>query len=138
MSDDNNSKVSWVAGISVVTLFVEDLPLTRQFYSDVFEVPAIFEDPNSVVFNFGNIIINLLDVRAAEELANPAKVADCESGSRHVFTIHVDNVDEKCRELVSRGVKILSGPIDRPWGIRTASFQDPAGHIWEIAKQVSH
>jgi uncharacterized glyoxalase superfamily protein PhnB len=23
--------------------------------------------------------------------------------------------------------------MDRPWGIRTASFRDPGGHIWEIA-----
>jgi lactoylglutathione lyase len=32
------------------------------------------------------------------------------------------------------GVQLLNGPIDRPWGVRTASFKDPAGHIWEIAK----
>ena len=134
MSDDNNGKVSWVTGIGVVTLFADDLPITRQFYTDVFEVPVIFEDPNSVVFNFGNIIINLLDANAAKELVNPANVAGNVSGSRHVFTIHVDNVDEKCRELVSRGVKILNGPMNRPWGIRTASFQDPAGRIWEIAR----
>ena len=25
-------------------------------------------------------------------------------------------------------------PMHRPWGIRTACFKDPAGHIWEIAK----
>jgi uncharacterized glyoxalase superfamily protein PhnB len=25
-------------------------------------------------------------------------------------------------------------PIDRLWGVRTASFSDPGGHIWEIAK----
>ena len=43
-------------------------------------------------------------------------------------------MDALCAELVSRGVKLLNGPIDRPWGIRTASFMDPAGHIWEIAK----
>jgi lactoylglutathione lyase len=24
--------------------------------------------------------------------------------------------------------------MDRPWGIRTASFRDPTGNIWEIAK----
>jgi uncharacterized glyoxalase superfamily protein PhnB len=24
--------------------------------------------------------------------------------------------------------------MDRPWGIRTASFRDPGGHIWEIAQ----
>jgi uncharacterized glyoxalase superfamily protein PhnB len=23
--------------------------------------------------------------------------------------------------------------MDRPWGIRTAAFRDPGGHIWEIA-----
>ena len=37
-------------------------------------------------------------------------------------------------ELAGRGVKFLNGPMDRPWGIRTACFADPAGHIWEIAK----
>jgi lactoylglutathione lyase len=37
-------------------------------------------------------------------------------------------------ELTARGVELLNGPIDRPWGIRTASFIDPGGHIWEIAK----
>jgi len=50
------------------------------------------------------------------------------------FTISVDDVDATCAELVSRGVELLNGPIDRPWGIRTASFLDPNGYIWEIAK----
>jgi catechol 2,3-dioxygenase-like lactoylglutathione lyase family enzyme len=36
--------------------------------------------------------------------------------------------------LPARGVELLNGPIDRLWGIRTASFHDPAGHLWEIAK----
>jgi len=40
----------------------------------------------------------------------------------------------RCAELAARGVTLLNGPIDRPWGVRTASFQDPGGHIWEIAK----
>ena len=32
-----------------------------------------------------------------------------------------------------RGATLLNGPIDRPWGIRTAAFRDPAGHVWELA-----
>jgi hypothetical protein len=36
-------------------------------------------------------------------------------------------------ELKSRGVELLNGPMERPWGIRTASFRDPGGHIWEVA-----
>jgi uncharacterized glyoxalase superfamily protein PhnB len=61
-------------------------------------------------------------------------VAGREAGSRFVFTINVDDVDVLCAELAARGVKLLNGPMNRPWGIRTASFMDPGGHIWEIAK----
>lgn len=70
---------------------------------------------------------------AVKELIDPAKMASRDAGSRFVFTITVDDVDKMCAELVSRGVKLLNGPMDRPWGIRTASFMDPGGHIWEIA-----
>jgi catechol 2,3-dioxygenase-like lactoylglutathione lyase family enzyme len=125
---------SWPKGISNVTLFVEDLPATKQFYQEVFGLPIHFEDPDSAVFNFGNTLINLLKVTEAPHLIGPAKVADPDAGSRFQFTIDVDDVDAMCAELAKRGVELVNGPIDRPWGIRTASFPDPAGHIWEIAK----
>jgi catechol 2,3-dioxygenase-like lactoylglutathione lyase family enzyme len=125
---------SWPQGIFAITLFVEDLEAAKQFYRDVFNLPVDFEEPNSAVFNFGNTIINLLKITQANELIEPATVANLEAGSRMVFTIHVEDVDATCTELIARGVKLLNGPMDRPWGIRTASFRDPAGHIWEIAK----
>jgi catechol 2,3-dioxygenase-like lactoylglutathione lyase family enzyme len=125
---------SWPKGISNITLFVEDLPATKQFYQEVFGLPIHFEDPDSAVFNFGNTLINLLKVTEAPDLIGPAKVAGPDAGSRFQFTIDVDDVDAMCAELAKRGVELLNGPIDRPWGIRTASFRDPAGHIWEIAK----
>ncbi|MGH3402377.1 MAG: hypothetical protein ACRDRJ_07680 [Streptosporangiaceae bacterium] len=28
------------------------------------------------------------------------------------------------------------GPADRPWGMRTVTFADPGGHIWEIAQEL--
>ncbi len=64
----------------------------------------------------------------------PAEVAGRGEGARFVFTIEVDDVDGMCAELAARGVTLLNGPMDRPWGVRTASFVDPAGYIWEIAK----
>jgi lactoylglutathione lyase len=60
-------------------------------------------------------------------------VAPREAGNRSVFTLEVDDVDAMCAELAARGVELLNGPMDRPWGPRTASFRDPAGQIWEIA-----
>jgi catechol 2,3-dioxygenase-like lactoylglutathione lyase family enzyme len=125
---------SWVKGIDAITLFVEGLPAARQFYQDVFDLPIFFEDDNSAVFQFGETVINLLDIRQAPELIAPGSVAPPEPGSRMQFTIAVDDVDAMCAELSKRGVELLNGPMDRAWGIRTASFRDPAGHIWEIPK----
>lgn len=125
---------SWVKNISAITLFVEDLEETKKYYQNVFGLPIFFEDNNSAVFKFGETLINLLKITEANELIEPAKVANRESGCRFVFTIPVDDVDKMCAELTTRGVKLLNGPMDRPWGIRTASFMDPAGYIWEIAK----
>lgn len=125
---------SWPKGIRAITLFVEDLKSTKQFYQKVFGLPVAFENDDSAVFKFGNTLINLLKITQAEELIEPAKVAGRESGSRFVFTIGVDDVDAMCAELTARGVVLLNGPMDRPWGVRTASFRDPGGHVWEIAK----
>ena len=120
--------------VDAITLFVEDLPRSRSFYEDVFGLPVVFEDDASVVFKFGGTLVNLLKTEAAQELIEPAAVASRDDGSRFQLTIEVDDVDATCAELAERGVELLNGPMDRPWGVRTASFRDPGGHIWEIAK----
>lgn len=119
--------------LSAITLFVEDLPAARNFYQEFLELPLVFEGDTSAVYDLGNTIINLLKISEAPELITPAAVATRDAGSRLQFTITVDDVDAKCAELTARGVELLNGPMDRPWGIRTATFADPAGHIWEIA-----
>lgn len=124
----------WPNGIYAITAFVEDLEAAKQFYREVFGLSIEFEDDASAVFNFGNTIINLLKTTAAHQLIEPAAVASREAGARIQFTIMVDDVDAMCAELTKRGVELLNGPMDRPWGIRTASFRDPGGHIWEIAR----
>ena len=120
--------------VGAITLFVEDVPRSRAFYGDVFGIDLIYEDDDSAVFQLENTIVNLLDAAAAHELIEPAPVASRNAGSRFLLTIEVDDVDATCAELAKRGVELLNGPVDRPWGVRTASFRDPGGHIWEIAK----
>ncbi len=124
---------AWPRGINAITLFVDDLPATKAFYREVFGLPVHFEDEVSAVFDFGSTLINLLESSAAIELIEPAVVGSSDAGPRLQLTITVDDVDATCRLLAQRGVSLLNGPIDRPWGIRTASFVDPAGHVWEIA-----
>ena len=124
----------WPRAITAITLFTEDLLETKRFYEAVFRSPIVFEDDVSAVFNFGNTLVNLLSITAAPELIAPAALASANAGSRGVLTITVDDVDATCAILATAGVTLLNGPMDRPWGIRTASFKDPSGQIWEIAR----
>ena len=131
---ETTGSYAWPGGIAAITLFVEDLNTAKSFYEGVFGLTVDYEDENSTVFKFGGKLINLLRASEAPSLVAPATVAPPEAGVRHQFTLAVEDVDQMCDELKSRGVELLNGPIDRPWGIRTASFRDPGGHIWEIAK----
>jgi len=121
-------------GIRYITLFVEDLDATKAFYRDVFGLGIDWEDDDSAVFGFGNTSINLLRVEQADGLVGPARVAAAGAGARAQFTIPVEDVDATCALLAERGVTLVNGPVDRPWGVRTACFADPGGHLWEIAQ----
>ena len=122
--------------VSAVTLFVEDLVAARAFYERAFEASPVFEDDNSVVFDLGNTLINLLSVTAAPRLLAPLAVGSAAAGPRFQLTVPVEDVHAAARGLVERGVTLLNGPVDRPWGVRTAAFADPAGHVWELAQPI--
>ena len=119
--------------IGAITLFVENVETAKAFYLRVFNLPVHFEDDVSAVFDFGGTLINLLQSSEADALIGPARVASADAGARMQLTITVDDVDAVCAELANRGVEFVNGPMDRPWGVRTATFADPDGHVWEIA-----
>lgn len=126
--------MAWLNNLDVVTLFVGDVATSKKFYQETFGLDAIFEGDDSVMFNLDNARINLLRRTSAPDFVAPARLAPPEAGVSAQYTIHVDNVDEACAELTRRGVTLVNGPIDRPWGTRTASFVDPDGYLWEIAE----
>jgi catechol 2,3-dioxygenase-like lactoylglutathione lyase family enzyme len=102
--------------IDAITLFVEDLERSKLFYREVFGLAVFFEDDDSAVFRFENTLINLLKVPAARDLIEPGLVASPEVGSRFQLTIPVDDVDATCAELKARGIELVNGPMNRPWG----------------------
>ncbi|AXA44024.1 Glyoxalase-like domain family protein (plasmid) [Rhizobium leguminosarum] len=122
--------------IEVVTLFVDDIDEAKAFYQKVFAPEVVYEDAVSSVLKFSGTMINLLKVTEAPQLVEPSVVAAPGSGARVLLTIKVDAVDAVCAELRTLGVTLLNGPIDRPWGRRTAAFADPSGHVWEVAQEL--
>jgi catechol 2,3-dioxygenase-like lactoylglutathione lyase family enzyme len=122
--------------MSVITLFAEDLARTKSFYQEVLGLQLLFESENQAVFKFANLVVNLTDAADPLELIAPAAAASRDAGARSQLVIQVNDVDAACTELVRHDVTLLNGPQDRPWGVRTASFIDPAGHIWEVAQDL--
>ena len=123
--------------ISAISLFVEDLQAAKSFYEAIFGLEVIFEDETSVCVKFDQLFVNLLLSSAAAQQVEPAPVAGRESGSRFQLSIWVDDVDAGCAALEQRGVKLLTGPVDREWGMRVATFTDPDGHSWELAQELA-
>lgn len=118
--------------VAAMTLFITDKEVTRDFYTRFFGAGPIHEDDASIVFRVGETLANFLLVQAVDELIAPAAMAP--AGVRAVFTLPVADVDAAAAQVQAAGIVLLNGPMDRPWGIRTASVQDPDGHVWELAR----
>lgn len=125
------------AAVGAITLFVDDPQVSKRWYEHTFERRVVYEDDDSAVISFDNTLVNLLRRSAAHSLIAPAPVAAGGTAAAMQFTIWVDDADAACEAVQARGVTLLNGPIDRPWGQRTACFADPDGHIWEIAQTIS-
>ena len=125
---------AWPKAIGAITLFVEDLAAAKEFYGTSSACRSCSRMPTRRSSGSGPRSSTCSQPAQRRELIEPGAVAPRDAGSRFQLTIEVDDVDALCAELTRRGVTLLNGPVDRPWGVRTASFVDPGGHIWEIAK----
>jgi predicted enzyme related to lactoylglutathione lyase len=123
----------WPGPIFAITLFARDLESAKVFYERVFAATCVWQDSNSAVFKFGELMVNLLDARESHDLVHPA-AASTDVGQHHsVITLRVDDVDAEATRLNELGVALVTDPVDRPWGIRTLNFADPTGQLWELS-----
>jgi len=126
----------WEKEIGGINLFVEDLDQAKQFYQDIFGMEPVHQDTDMAMFRFKNTMIFLNNAAEADKLIGPARVGPPGAGPRAEYVIIVDDVDAVCAEIKNKGVVLVNGPEDRPWGMRTAAFSDPAGHFWELAQEL--
>ena len=129
----SNIQSAFEGGLFAVTLLTHDMTASEHFYGSLLGLTKVWGDEVSAIYKTGSTMINVLSDAQASELLEPATLAEHDAGEKTVFTLRCANVDAAVAELSAAGVEILNGPIDRPWSVRTASFQDPSGNMWELA-----
>lgn len=127
-----------IKGIDVAVLFVADVERAKAFYRDTLGLPLNFEDEASAYFQLEKASLLVLSIPGAQELLpSDAVAAPGTPGARSQLVAFVEDVDAIYTELVAKGVEFIREPADQEWGLRTAHFKDPDGHVWEISHPLS-
>ena len=126
--------------ISVITLGVDDLERSLEFYRDGLGLPTQgiigkeFEHGAVVFFNLQPGL--KLAVWPRDDLAHDTGIPKSERSPTELSIGHnvsrreeVDAVMERAREA---GAGIVKTAQDTFWGGYAGYFQDPDGHLWEV------
>jgi catechol 2,3-dioxygenase-like lactoylglutathione lyase family enzyme len=104
-------------------IYTTDLARALSFYQDALGLEVIEQYPGAYArlkSPNGSTTIGL-------HLLDPGQKMNTEvEGLRLYF--EVEELDEFCRGLESKGVKLDQPPKDMPWGWRHAYLRDPDGH----------
>lgn len=116
-------------GTHHVALRTPNFAAMEQFYSQTLGFPIVRRwDERTIIFiDIGSTTIELIGRAEATADTKPA------GGWDHVALL-VDNVDEAYAELVEKGVRIRSAPVDAG-DVRIAFFFDPDGNVLELFEE---
>jgi catechol 2,3-dioxygenase-like lactoylglutathione lyase family enzyme len=127
--------------IKVLTLGVGDLERSLAFYRDGMGLPTQgivgteFEGGAVVFFDLNDGLVLALYPKTA--LAREAQVpVSPPSPSEFAIGHNVNSkqeVDAVLRQAENAGARITDPAHDRFWGGYAGHFQDPDGHLWEVA-----
>lgn len=126
-----------INGLLETALYVEDMERSVAFFRDVMGLSVMLETERLTAFDAGRQGVLLVFRRGAstEDMPGPGGVVPGHDGQgplHMAFAIPEDSYDEWQRHLVGAGVK-MRGEMRWPRGGRSLYFEDPDGHVLEVA-----
>jgi uncharacterized protein len=120
--------------ISLVTLGVKDLAISKRFYADGFGWKPVFENKEIIFFQAGGMVFTLFprDMLAADFHGDPATFGRAAMALGYNVRAKSD-VDPLIKRAVAAGATILKPAQDASWGGYSGYFGDPDGFAWEVA-----
>lgn len=120
--------------ISVVTLGVKDLQISRKFYVDGLGWKPVFENNEIVFFQTGGMVFALfLRDHLAEDLGGGSIAFGSAPMALGYNVRSKSEVDPLIRRAQSAEGTILKPASEKTWGGYSGYFADPDGFAWEVA-----
>ena len=126
-----------IEGLLETALYVDDMARSLAFFRDVMGLAPMLETERLIAFDAGRQGVLLVFQRGASiaDMPGPGGVVPGHDGqgSLHMaFAITEESYDEWHRHLTEAGVTIR-GEMRWPRGGRSLYFEDPDGHVLEVA-----
>ena len=130
----HNQGSSMEPRISMITLGVEDLDKSIEFYETGLGLPKMDSPPGTAFFTLNG---SWLGLYPRDLLAKDASTPSAGSGFSG-FTISHNvategEVDQIISQALSAGAQLVKKPQKASWGGYSSYFKDFDGHLWEVA-----
>ena len=123
-----------IRSLDYTVIFARQMSAMREFYGATLGLPVHRQlSPNWVEFRIGSSLLALTERGGLfDDPAPPIGVLSVQLA----FRVAPGEVATCASTLRDRGVTIISGPTDRPFGHRTLFFRDPDGKVLEIYAEI--
>jgi catechol 2,3-dioxygenase-like lactoylglutathione lyase family enzyme len=126
-----------IDGLLETALYVEDMARSVAFFRDVMGLKPMIEGDRLTAFDAGGQGVLLIFKRGAsvEDMPGPGGIVPGHDGHgplHMAFAVPSDSYDQWHRHLSTAGVRIR-GEMRWPRGGRSLYFEDPDGHVLEVA-----
>jgi len=123
-----------IRSLDYTVIFVRQMPAMREFYGTVLGFPVHKELGSKwIEYRVGSNTLALTERGAVfDDPLPPVGVLSLQLA----FRVAPGEILTCASTLKERGVNIISGPTDQPWGHRTLFFRDPDGNVLEIYAEI--
>jgi len=123
-----------IRSIDYTVIFARQMGAMREFYGTTLGFPLHRElSPHWVEFRVGSNVLALTE--HGRRFSDPSLPIGALS-LQLAFRVAPSEVESCAATLVERGVNIIAGPTDQPFGHRTLFFRDPDGNVLEIYAEI--
>ncbi len=121
--------------LAIITLGVTDMAVAKKFYEQGMGLVPEKESCDSITFYDMNGV--WLSLYPKDKLAEDVTISTEGNGFSGVTIAHNEPSKEEVRKVIeqarSAGGRIIKEPQNVFWGGYSGYFEDPDGHLWEIA-----